>query len=107
MPHVIEPAASARAKCRGGSERIAAGDLRHCRPKIDKGAWRIPLVFWEDGRFSPAGFVRLPCTAAYFGTTDVVARLARFSPGLTGADLSEIQAELLKPSPAPGTTATE
>ena len=28
MPHVIEPAASARAKCRGCAEKIAAGDLR-------------------------------------------------------------------------------
>ena len=28
MPHTIEPAASARAKCRGCGEKIAAGDLR-------------------------------------------------------------------------------
>jgi len=56
-------------------------------------------VFWEEGRFSPAGFVHVPCTGAYFGTTEVVPRLTRFSPGLTGAELEEIQAELLKPSP--------
>jgi ribosomal protein L37AE/L43A len=177
MPHVIEKAASARAKCRGCGEKIAGGELRfgeslpnpfaegetlhwfhlecgamkrpepfleaiaapsepvpdserlvalaregveherlpritgaerdpsgraqcrHCRQKIDKGAWRIPLVFWEEGRFSPSGSLHVPCCRDYFETTDVVARLRRFSPGLTDAELQEIQAELLKPSP--------
>ena len=179
MPHVIEPAATGRAKCRGCGEKIAGGDLRfgeslpnpfaegethhwfhlecgamkrpepllaalgahaepvpdcerlsalarsgvehpraprisgaerdpsgraqcrHCRQKIDKGAWRIALVFWEEGRFSPAGFVHVPCTGAHFETIDVVGRLKRFSPGLTDTDLREVQSELLKPSPGP------
>ncbi len=177
MPHVIEPAASARAKCRGCGERIASGELRfgeslpnpfaegethhwfhlecaamkrpepflealaarteplqdserlaeearrgvehrrlpringaerdpsgraqcrHCRQNVAKGAWRISLVFYEEARFSPAGFVHVPCALAYFETTDVAARLKRFTPGLTDADLQEIQAELAKPSP--------
>jgi hypothetical protein len=79
-----------------GAERDPSGraQCRHCRQKIEKGAWRIPLVFWEEGRFSPAGFVHVPCVGAYFGTTDVVPRLRRFSPGLTDADLQEIQTEL-------------
>ncbi|HEY8231537.1 MAG: hypothetical protein ACHQM7_07180 [Vicinamibacterales bacterium] len=177
MPHVIEPATTGRAKCRGCGEKIASGELRfgeslpnpfgegdtthwfhlecgaykrpepylealaatsqphqdaerlrgeaqrgvdhprlarvngaerdpsgraacrHCRQKIEKGAWRIQLVFFEDGRFTPAGSVHAPCCQGYFETTEIVPRLVRFTPGVTGADLSEIQTEIAKPSP--------
>ncbi len=177
MPHVIEPAATGRAKCRGCGEKIASGVLRfgeslpnpfaegetlhwfhlecgaykrpeaflealaaasepqpaaeqlrgeaqrgidhprvarvngaerdpsgraacrHCREKIEKGAWRVQLVFFEDGRFTPAGSVHAHCCQGYFETREIVPRLVRFSPGLTGADLTEIQAELAKDSP--------
>jgi hypothetical protein len=179
MPHVIEPAATGRAKCRGCGQKIGGGELRfgeslpnpfaegetlhwfhlecgamkrpepflealsarpegeslpdserllalareggehprlarvngaerdpsgraqcrHCRERIEKGAWRIALVFWEDGRFSPAGSIHPACAFGYFGTREVAKQLVRFSPGLTGADLEEIQAELQKPSP--------
>lgn len=171
MAHVIEPASSARAKCRGCGARIAAGELRFgehlpnpfaegeivqwfhldcaaykrpepfletleawtepladgerlasearrgiahrrlprangaqrspsgralcrsCRTNIEKGAWRIALVFYEEGRFAPAGFIHARCAAAYFETSDVLPRLERFSP-LTDEDKSELRAEL-------------
>jgi hypothetical protein len=172
MPHLIEAAATGRAKCRGCSARIAAGELRFgevlpnpfaegetthwfhpecgaykrpepflealrtravpledaerlesearrglahrrlprisgverspspraqcraCHQAIAKDTWRIPLVFFEEGRLAPAGYIHLSCCRAYFETTDVLPRLRRFSPNLRDEDLPEIQAEL-------------
>jgi hypothetical protein len=175
MPHVIEPAATGRAKCRGCGQAIAAGVLRfgegvpnpfgdgetshwyhldcgafkrpesflqvlesatgvedverlktdaqqgiehprlqringaerdpsgraqcrHCKTNITKGAWRITLVFWEEGRFTAAGFVHPGCAEAYFEMADVMSRVKRFAPGLTDADLQEIGSEMQRPS---------
>ena len=67
---------------------------RSCHEPIEKGAWRIALMFWEDGRFTPSGFIHVPCAAAYFETTDVMGRLTHFTPELSEADLAEIRAEL-------------
>ena len=180
MPHVIEPAATARAKCRGCGERIAAsvlrfgegvpnpfgeGDTTHwfhldcaaykrpepfrhtleaatatvegaeqllaeakrgidhprlpringaerdpsgravcrsCRAVIPKGAWRITLVFYEEGRFTAAGFIHAACARPYFETGDVIPRVRRFAPGLAEADLAEIAAEMERPPDGPG-----
>ena len=176
-PHRIEPASSARAKCRGCGERIAASELRFgeslpnpfadgemtlwfhldcaafkrpepfletlegrsepipdherlaaaarvglahrrlprvdgagraptgraqcrsCRAPIEKGAWRIALVFYEEGRFAPSGFVHARCGALYFETTDILPRVHRFSPALREEDLAELQEELARPAP--------
>lgn len=64
---------------------------RACRELIEKGAWRIGLVFYEDGRFSPGGFVHARCAAAYFETTDILVRLTHFSPALTATDLQDLR----------------
>ena len=52
-------------------------------------------MFWEEGRFSPAGFLHVPCASGYFGTSDVLPRLKRFAPGLTDAELGSLQGEIL------------
>jgi hypothetical protein len=86
-----------------GAERDPSGraQCRSCRESIAKGSWRIPLVFYEEGRFMPSGFIHPSCAGTYFETTDVVSRIRRFSPGLSETDLQEIGAELQR-SAAPG-----
>ena len=74
--HTAERAATGRATCRS------------CRELIPKDAWRISLLYYEDGRFAPSGFVHASCAAAYFETPAFVRRLRYFSPGLSDEDLS-------------------
>jgi hypothetical protein len=175
MAHRIEPASSARAKCRGCGEKIAGGELRFgeslknpfadgdmtqwfhldcaafkrpeplletlearsegvpeqerlvaearrgiahrrlprvdgagraptgraqcrsCRAPIDKGSWRIALVFYEEGLFEPSGFVHGGCAQAYFETTQILPRVRRFSPDLREEDLADLEADLARP----------
>jgi ribosomal protein L37AE/L43A len=83
-----------------GAERAPSGraQCRHCKQTIEKGAWRVALDFFEDGRFMPAGTIHVPCAAPYFGTAEVLPRVKRFSAALTEAELLEIQAELATPA---------
>lgn len=67
-----------------GAERAPSGQAtcRSCREPIARGTWRIRLVFFEEGRFAPGGYVHLDCGKAYFETDDILERLLRFSPAL-------------------------
>ena len=170
MPHVIEPATSGRARCRGCEQKIAKGELRfgerlpnpfaegemthwfhplcaaytrpealleilsasnlddrdtlraiaedgvkhrrlprvngierspsgrarcrNCKEMIEKDAWRIPLVFYEDGRFNPSGFIHLGCSSDYLGTTDLIDRVQHFGGSLAPEDLADVRQEL-------------
>lgn len=170
MAHVIEPASSGRAKCRGCGQAIAKGELRFgerqpnafgdgemtlwlhlrcaaykrpepllealdacagaglddaatlrriaeqgvahrrlprvdraslapsgrarcrsCREMIDKDSWRIALVYFEGYRFQPSGFIHARCANAYLETTDLIDRIAHFTPELTPAELDELR----------------
>ena len=77
-----------------GAERATTGRARcrSCKDAISKGDWRIPLVFFEEFRFNPSGFVHARCAYAYFETTDIIEHVRRFSPGLDADALAEVEA---------------
>ncbi|MGA8259163.1 MAG: hypothetical protein WB783_03020 [Arenicellales bacterium] len=79
-----------------GADRAPSGRARcrSCRELIDKESWRIALVFFEEYRFQPSGFIHAGCAREYLGTTDVMKRIRHFSPELTGAELDELKAAL-------------
>lgn len=79
-----------------GAERAPTGRARcrHCRETIAKGTWRVALVYFEEGRFEPSGFVHAACARPYFGTTDLIERARHFSPALDDADAAELAAAL-------------
>ncbi len=67
---------------------------RSCKTLIDKDTWRIALVFYEDGRFNPSGFIHAKCAKEYLETTDIRARVKFFSPKLSDAELDELMAAM-------------
>jgi hypothetical protein len=79
-----------------GAERAPTGraSCRSCRELIGKGEWRLALVFFEEYRFNPGGYIHAQCAQSYFETTDVVDRIRHFSPELDDAELVEIKAAL-------------
>jgi hypothetical protein len=87
-----------------GADRAPTGRARcrSCREPIAKDAWRIRLVFFEEGRFAPSGYVHVRCARAYFETTDVLPRVRRFAPDLAGEEVEEIQQELEPSNPEGG-----
>lgn len=76
-----------------GAERSPSGraSCRSCREPILRDSWRIRLVFFEDGRFVPGGYVHLTCRLAYFGIDDILERLLHFSGGLGSDEREELR----------------
>jgi hypothetical protein len=82
-----------------GAERAPSGraQCRSCRQPIEKGAWRVKLVYYEDERFQPSGSIHVRCAQPYLDTADVLGRVKHFSRGLSEADLRELETELAAP----------
>src|SRR5262245_31741486 len=75
-----------------GAERATSGraHCRSCRELIAKGEWRLPLVFFEDYRFNPGGYLHARCARNYFETTEILDRVRHFSPELRETELAEV-----------------
>ena len=79
-----------------GGERAPSSQARcrHCKEPIEKGAWRIRLVFQEEGTFTPGGFIHLACRKDYFGAGDVLAQVLHFSPALAAPEREALAAAM-------------
>jgi hypothetical protein len=79
-----------------GADRAPTGRARcrHCRELIGKGEWRIALVYFEEYRFQPSGFIHARCAREYLGTTDVLERVRHFSSGIRSEELAELATAL-------------
>jgi Poly(ADP-ribose) polymerase and DNA-Ligase Zn-finger region len=84
-----------------GAERAPSGQAkcRSCREPIVRGSWRIRLVFYEEGRFTPGGFVHLDCRQAYFETDDILEQVLQFSSSLSDDDRTELRRALAMNDP--------
>ncbi len=71
-------APTGRATCRG------------CKALIEKDSWRIALVYYEEGRFSPSGYIHAACAGSYLETTDVLWRIHQWSPALSQEDMGRL-----------------
>jgi hypothetical protein len=78
----------------GAEHAKGRATCRACRQPIPRGDWRIRLVMFEEGQFSPLGFIHLACANDYFGTADIVEPLLQFSPALSEADQKALRGAL-------------
>lgn len=78
----VDRAPTGRARC------------RCCRELIDKETWRIGLVFFEEYRFQPSGYIHAACAREYFGTTDLLERIRHFNRAYGPGELNDIEAAL-------------
>jgi len=85
------------------AERAPSGraHCRSCRELIEKGEWRLSLQMFEETRFAPIGSIHIGCSEAYFGTSELLDRIRRLTPGLDDDDVRSLSAGLAEQRPAP------
>ena len=83
----------------GGAEHSKSGQAtcRHCQSSIEKGAWRIRVVYYEEGRFTPGGYIHASCSRAYLETDDILEPVLQLTPALSESDRDELSAALGAP----------
>ena len=79
-----------------GAELSPSGQAkcRNCHQTIERGSWRIRLVFYEEGLFSSGGFLHPQCSKTYFETDDILARVLHFSSDLGAGQIEELRTVL-------------
>jgi Poly(ADP-ribose) polymerase and DNA-Ligase Zn-finger region len=75
-----------------GAEKSRSGQARcrQCQQPIERGSWRIRIVYYEEGRFAPGGFVHLSCRNEYFETVELREPILQFSPTLGEEERGEL-----------------
>jgi hypothetical protein len=75
-----------------GAEKSRSGQAkcRNCHEPILRESWRIRIVFYDEGRFAPGGYVHLGCRTAYFETDEVLEPVLHFSPALSEPERAEL-----------------
>jgi hypothetical protein len=75
--------------------RSSQAKCRHCHETIERGSWRIRIVYFEEARFAPGGYVHLGCRKDYFDTPEVRDAILQFSPALSDPERDELARALL------------
>jgi hypothetical protein len=79
-----------------GAERspTSQAKCRSCHQPVERGSWRIRLVFFQDGRFEAGGFLHIGCRQAYFETDNIAEQVLHFSPDLSDAERADLSLTL-------------
>ena len=77
----------------GNAERASSNRARcrHCRELIDKGAWRLPLIFFEDDTYNSSGFIHASCVRDYVETDEHWPTVACFAQALAPDELTSLR----------------